>query len=264
MIAGLLHTVPALAATFDALVAAEVPTARRQHIVDAWMLETAIAEGVTPAVEQRVASHLAHLQAEGADAVLVTCSSIGEAAERAAAALAIPVLRVDAAMAAEAVLLARADGGDGPSAAAAGEPPHIAVLATNTATLGPTTRLIEREAAQQGATVAVSATVVEGAAAARAAGDGATHDRLIGDAVREAAELATVIVLAQASMAVAAGAAGVTRPVLTSPAGGVARLGEALTPSGPPPTAASANRQQAGGSGGTTAGSPDSGEGMPT
>ena len=88
MIAGLLHTVPALAATFDALVADAVPGVQREHIVDAWMLETAIAEGVTPAVQARVASHLRHLQDAGADAVLVTCSSIGEAAERASVSLA--------------------------------------------------------------------------------------------------------------------------------------------------------------------------------
>lgn len=258
MIAGLLHTVPALAATFDALVAAEVPRARRQHIVDAWMLETAIAEGVTDAVRDRVASHLAHLQAEGADAVLVTCSSIGEAAERAAEALAVPVLRVDAAMAAEAVRLAT-------------PLPHMAVLATNTATLGPTTRLIEREAVAQGTVVTVTARVVDGAAAARAAGDQATHDRLIGDAVREAARRAAVIVLAQASMADAAAGAGVDLPVLTSPAGGVARLREALTPSDPPPTAASANRQPGSGSGGipsewrtASATSAGAAEGMPT
>lgn len=257
MIAGLLHTVPALAPTFDALIAAELPASRRQHVVDAWLLETAIAHGVTPDVEARVAAHLTHLAATGAHAVLVTCSSIGEAAERAAAALSIPVIRVDAAMAAEAVLIARADAGDGPIAAAAGEPPHIAVLATNTATLGPTTRLIEREASAQAATVAVSATVVEGAAAARAAGDQTTHDRLIAEAVQEAAELAAVIVLAQASMADAARLAGVGLPVLTSPAGGVARLREALTPSDPVPPAASADRQAAPGSDGLGRTQPD-------
>ena len=85
MIAGLLHTVPALAPTFDALVADAVPGASREHVVDAWMLETAIAEGVTPEVSERVASHLRHLADSGADAILVTCSSIGEAAEAAEA-----------------------------------------------------------------------------------------------------------------------------------------------------------------------------------
>ena len=92
-IVGVLHTVPALAATFDTLIAKSLPGVRRQHIVDAWMLETAIAEGVTPEVEARVAAHLAHLEATGAEAVLVTCSSIGEAAERAAAGMRIRTTR---------------------------------------------------------------------------------------------------------------------------------------------------------------------------
>jgi hypothetical protein len=223
-------------------------------VVDAWMLETAIAEGVTPAVRDQVASHLRHLAESGADAVLVTCSSIGEAAEEAAAGLGIPVVRVDAAMAGEAARLAR-DAGSG----------RIAVLATNTATLGPTTRLIEREAARQGVDAVVTASVVEGAAAARSAGDQATHDRLIAEAVRAAAGpaapgteagpgAAAAIVLAQASMAPAAESAGVAVPVLTSPAGGVARLAEALTPSDPEPQDARANRPAPSGSGGDRVG----------
>ncbi|MGN7800179.1 aspartate/glutamate racemase family protein [Leifsonia sp. 22587] len=261
MIAGLLHTVPALAPSFDALVADAVPGVAREHVVDAWMLETAIAEGVTPEVRERVASHLRHLAESGADAVLVTCSSIGEAAEEAAAALRIPVVRVDAAMAAEAARIAGASGH-----------PRIAVLATNTATLGPTTRLIEREAAAQGVRADVTATVVEGAAAARAAGDQETHDRLIAEAVRAqaapagGAEPAAVLVLAQASMAAAAASAGVDLPVLTSPAGGVARLVEALTPSDPGTPDASANRPAPPGSGGTSASALDgeAADGRPT
>ncbi|MDN4613357.1 aspartate/glutamate racemase family protein [Leifsonia sp. F6_8S_P_1B] len=247
---GLLHTVPALAATFDGMLAAASGSSGlsglsglsgsrldREHVVDAWMLETAIREGVTPEVEARVASHLHHLAASGADAVLVTCSSIGEAAEAAALGLDIPVVRVDAAMAAEAVRLA----GGLPA-------PHIAVLATNTATLGPTTRLLEREVAAQGSSATVAATVVEGAASARGAGDQQTHDRLIADAVRAAD--ASVIVLAQASMAAAAEGAGVDVPVLTSPEGGVARLLESLTPPGPAAPADRANRSTPPGPGG--------------
>ena len=252
MIAGLLHTVPALAPTFDALVADAVAGTNREHVVDAWMLETAIAEGVIPAVRDRVAVHLRHLADSGADAILVTCSSIGEVAEEAAADLAVPVIRVDAAMAGEAAHLA-AD-----ASRASGVAARIAVLATNTATLGPTTRLIEREAAAQGVAATVTATVVDGAAAARASGDQAAHDRLIADAVRAAAnpadgeDAAAVLVLAQASMAAAAESAGVDLPVLTSPAGGVARLAEALTPSDPGTPDASANRAAAPGSGGTS------------
>jgi aspartate/glutamate racemase len=215
--AGLLHTVPALAARFDADLAAAVPGARRVHAVDGWLLATAIASGVTAEVEAAVRAHVRHLAAAGADAVLVTCSSIGEAAE-AAAGVGVPVLRVDAPMAREAVALATAPGARG----------RIAVLATLASTLGPTRRLVERTAAADGPPVDVAARVVEGAAAARDAGDGDRADRLVAAAVVEAAAGADVVVLAQASMAGAAARATAAVPVLTSPAGGVAALAAAL------------------------------------
>jgi hypothetical protein len=64
--------------------------------------------------------------------------------------------------------------------------------------------------------IGVTARVVDGAAAARSAGDLAEHDRLIAQAVAEAGEV-DVIVLAQASMATGAGD---DPRVLTSPASG--------------------------------------------
>jgi hypothetical protein len=66
----------------------------------------------------------------------------------------------------------------------------------------------------------VDSQVVVGAAAARAAGDLAAHDRLVAEAVCRVAGSADVVVLAQASMASAAGAADVAVAVLTSPASG--------------------------------------------
>jgi hypothetical protein len=207
---GLLHTVPALAATFDGLVAEAAPDLRRVHVADGWLLQTARRTGVTDAVRAAVVAHVGYLAAAGARAVLVTCSSIGEAAEEAAASVAVPVLRVDAAMAAEAVRVATAGAG------------RVAVLATLESTLGPTGRLVERSAA--GTPVRVGATVVPGAAERADAGDRAGADALIAEAVRAAAGDADVVVLAQASMAGAAAAAGVAVPVLTSPAGGVREL----------------------------------------
>jgi hypothetical protein len=79
----------------------------------------------------------------------------------------------------------------------------------------------------------VTAGVVEGAVAARDAGDKAMHDGLIQEAVRRAD--ADVLVLAQASMAAAAVDAGATVPVLTSPEGGVAALAQALAAAGAQP-----------------------------
>ncbi|WP_175499566.1 aspartate/glutamate racemase family protein [Cellulomonas marina] len=213
---GLLHTVPALAARFDADLERALPGTPRVHVVDADLLATAVVSGVTPAVRSAMRAHVAHLVARGAAAVLVTCSSIGEAAEEAAGAVDVPVVRVDAAMAREAVARASAPGARG----------RVAVLATLASTLGPTGRLVERTAAgaDLGSGVVVDARVVAGAAEARAAGDEDRADALVAAAVGEAAQEADVVVLAQASMAGAAARAQVDVPVLTSPAGGVADL----------------------------------------
>jgi aspartate/glutamate racemase len=211
---GLLHTVPALAGTFTTLVQPQLPDASLVHVVDAELLATAMREGVTPSVYARVAAHIAYLAASGCRAVLVTCSSIGEAVDAAARTIDIPVIRTDAPMAGEAVRLASATSSQGPGI--------IVVLATLDATLDPSVRLIESRAGA--VDVTVHSRVVPGAAEARANGDLETHDGLIADAVVEAAITADVIVLAQASMADAAGKVSTRVPVLSSPSGGVAAL----------------------------------------
>lgn len=213
---GLLHTVPALANAFQRDIDAARDGLELMHIVDASLLDTAIREGVTAEVNERVAAHVAYLQRSGAQAILVTCSSIGESVEAAAGSASIPVLRVDAAMAAAAVETAVRQRGD------EDRPGRIAVLATLQATLGPTGRLLQRAAAGQN--VQVDATVVDGAAAARADGRPDEHDRLIATAVRDSAGHADVIVLAQASMAEAIADLEIGVPVLTSPRSGIASL----------------------------------------
>ncbi|MGN6272659.1 MAG: aspartate/glutamate racemase family protein [Protaetiibacter sp.] len=211
---GFLHTVPALAPRFDADLATAAPGATAVHVVDAELLATAIRSGVDAGVDAAVAEHIAHLAREGADAVLVTCSSIGESVEKAAAAAEVPVVRVDTRMAADAIEAAGAGG-------------RIVVLATLEATLGPTGRLLERAATAASEPPVVRSFVVPGAAEARSAGDLERHDRLVSDAVREAAAEADVIVLAQASMAQAAETAAVEVPVLTSPASALRAVIEA-------------------------------------
>ncbi|BDI21470.1 aspartate/glutamate racemase family protein [Herbiconiux sp. L3-i23] len=215
---GLLHTVPALAGSFDAMLNGS--DAEIVHVVDAGLLAAAIDHGVDDAVRAEVLRHLRFLANDGADAVLVTCSSIGEAVEAAAAQLSVPVIRVDEPMAHEAVAIVRG--------AAEGRVPRVAVLATLDATLGPTGRLLERAVVEAGGGVDVQSSVVAEAASARAAGDQARHDALIRDAATAAAASADVLVLAQASMAAAVADLELGVPVLTSPEGGVAALLDAV------------------------------------
>lgn len=144
----------------------------------------------------------------GAEAILLTCSSISELAAATAERVGVPILRIDEAMADQAV--------------ATGV--RIAVLATLPTTCGPTTRLIEERAALAGRAPSIESVVIDGAFEAVASGDRATHDRLVVAAIERAAAVADVVVLAQASMASAADAAEVDVPVLTSLESGVKRL----------------------------------------
>lgn len=213
---GLLHTGAMHPPVFDALVAGQVADderlrgAQRVHVCDAWLLDTAIADGVTPLVVERIADHVQALARRGATAVLITCSSIGEATEEVAATAPVPVVRVDTAMARAA------------TAEAARRGCGITVLATLASTLGPTTRLVEAAA---GGTVAVRSVVIEDAVARRERGDQAGHDRLVRDAVETELAGEAVVVLAQASMAGALPAA--DPRVFSSPESAVRSLVEA-------------------------------------
>jgi aspartate/glutamate racemase len=156
---------------------------------------------------------LAHAaKTAGADVLMLTCSSISHLAAPTAARVGIPVLRIDEAMA--------------DAAAAAGG--RIAVLATLPTTLTPTVALLRERAALTGRSPDIVSEVIEGAFAAVAGGDRATHDALVVAAVERHAAAADVVVLAQASMASAAEAANVEVPVLTSIAPGIARLRETI------------------------------------
>lgn len=152
----------------------------------------------------------------GADVVMLTCSSISQLAGPVAAEAGIPVLRIDEAMADQAV----ATGG------------RIAVLATLATTCEPTRALIEERAALAGVVREITSEVIDGAFEAVSRGDRATHDRLVAEAIERVAPTVDVVVLAQASMASAAGAVSVGVPVLSSIEPGIRRLRETMDAAG--------------------------------
>ncbi|MCK2216195.1 aspartate/glutamate racemase family protein [Actinomadura sp. ATCC 31491] len=205
----MLHTVPALAAPLGELAAEVRPGAQIVHFADESLLQDTIAHGGPPPhVLRRLVAYAAFAKESGAETLLVTCSSIGEAAERARPFAELPILRIDQPMAEEAV--------------ATGE--RVGVLATLATTLGPTTRAVRRAAARRGLRREIVPHLCEGAFEALRAGDAARHDALVLAGFGELAGKADVVVLAQASMAriVTRAAAGV--PVLSSPRSGVAQL----------------------------------------
>jgi hypothetical protein len=202
---GLVHTSATLVPMFQQLTKQYLPHVETFNIADDSLVRACAAAGsLTPAIARRVASHIAAAEAAGASAILVTCSSIGAAAEAAAPFTGIPLLRVDQPMADEAVAMGT----------------KIGVIATLSTTLNPTADLIKRRAAKAGKAISLTAKLAEGAFPALMAGDTATHDALVTAALKELAAEVDVILLAQASMARvvdALPAAEKTRPILASP-----------------------------------------------
>jgi Asp/Glu/hydantoin racemase len=218
----LLHTVSGLAPVFGELCQEIMPGVDTFNMVDESLLKNTIQSGaLTPLTTRRVLEHIASAEEAGADAVLVTCSSIGPAAELARRTVAIPVVRVDEAMADQAVAAGR----------------RIGVAATLQTTLDPTAALIRDRAALAGREVEIQTHLCAGAFDALKRGDTAAHDQIIADGLRQLLGTVDVVVLAQASMARVAGTLASeeqTVPILSSPRSGVERardtLSQATTP----------------------------------
>ena len=180
-----LHTAESNVAVFEA---ARPEGVSLSHALRPDLLAAAEAEGLTPEIAAATAQALAALR-DGADAVLLTCSTLGPAAGPAGA------LRADAAL----VEAATAGGGT------------VEVLCAAPSTLAATAELFGAAAASTGARVTIR--LVPGAWRLFHAGDHAGYAELI---ARDAeASRAGVVALAQASMAPAAHLT--ARPVLTCP-----------------------------------------------
>jgi Asp/Glu/hydantoin racemase len=160
-----INTVSSLPAVFKSLVNELVPQLDTFSIVDESLLQDTIRGGaLSKTTIRRLISYLTLAQEAGADMVMVTCSSIGPAAD---------------------IGRSMVDG----------------VAATLITTLMPTAALIERKASEAGKKLTIVSKLCSGAFEALMAGDTARHDRLVEDGLRELIPNVDVIVLAQASMA---------------------------------------------------------------
>ncbi len=181
-----IHTVTSLPPVFKSLCSELLPIADPFHIVDESLLQVTIRSGaLTPLTARRLLGYLVSAQEAGAEAALVTCSSMGPAVEWSRCFTDIPIFRVDEPMADRAVQTGR----------------RIGVAATLQTTLSPTVDLLHARAAAAGKDVQVTARLGTGAFEAVQAGDTARHDALVAAGLRELMDTSDVIVLAQASMA---------------------------------------------------------------
>lgn len=214
----LIHTVSGLISIFDALAKQHLPDWAAFNILDESLLKTTVRQGSLSSLTMRRLTGLIWSAVDaGAQAVVVTCSSLGPAVDAARALCPVPLFRIDEGMA-----LASLDYG-----------PRIGVLATLATTLDPTSDLIRRTAAQMGRTCTIDPKIAEGAFERLSLGDTLGHDLAVGQSILNMAGHVDVIVLAQASMARALDSVkadlGAFLPVLTSPVLGMQHLARQLS-----------------------------------
>jgi hypothetical protein len=187
------------------------PDTETFNIVDDCIVRSIAAnQNVVPSwVFRRMAAYFTLAEEAGADAALLTCSSISEAVDVSTPLVKIPIFKIDEPMADKAVSLTG----------------RIGVAATLKTTLEPTKRLLHVRARLAGKTIALSETLCPGAFETLQQGDAATHDEMVRNAVTGLLTQCDIVVLAQASMARAVQSLGQSQDrVLTSPRLGVTRV----------------------------------------
>lgn len=184
-----------------------LPDVRVVNLMDDSLLNDAITAGhLTEAITGRIFSYMQLGQNMGAAVLLNACSSVGEAASSARAAISVPIVKIDDAMAEDAVATGA----------------RIGVVATVRTTLEPTVRLIRTKAAAAGRTPEIIEALAEGGFEALLAGRAEEHDEIVRRTIQSLAGRVDVIVLAQASMArLVPALADLGVPVLSSPRSGV-------------------------------------------
>lgn len=201
-----LHTAAGNIAVFDA--ACPSGAVLRHTLREDLLRDAEAAGGLTEEIATRTAAALEALAVPGVDAVLLTCSTVGPGATRARAA--VPVLRVDAALAEEAT---RGGG-------------RVVVLCAVETTVEPTRAIFAEAASRNGASLDVR--LVPGAWAAFRGGDPARYHTLVAEAAEAAfAEGAAQVALAQASMTGAVALCRGRKPLASPPVGLAAALAAA-------------------------------------
>jgi Asp/Glu/hydantoin racemase len=182
----LVHTVSPLLKVFNKMGAELLPGVQLMHVLDEPLLDRVRQRGhLAPEDSEQLLTHVNVAREIGASAVLVTCSTISPCVDDIRPKAGLPVMKIDEKMIAEAVKLGS----------------KIGVVATADTTLEPTRQLLQAQAEASGKQIETELVLVDNALQALLNGDGATHDKLVKQAVLELAEQVDVVVLAQASMA---------------------------------------------------------------
>ncbi len=214
----LVHTSHVLIPVFSDLAKDLLPTTAIFHMVDESLIKNTIRSGhLTSDTKRRVVSLIGLAREGGADAVLLTCSSIGPSVDVARSVYDFPVFRIDEAMAEKAVSLGS----------------RIGVAATLRTTLEPTIELLQRTARSANKHVEIIPALCVGAFEAVLAGKTDEHDSIVRRSLEELARHTPVVVLAQASRArVVSSVDANGAAVLSSPELAMRRVRDAFAESG--------------------------------
>jgi Asp/Glu/hydantoin racemase len=182
----IIHTTPATVESMKALAAEILPSSEVINFIDDSILpQLGKNGGDLSEVEERLIHYARFAEQVGADVILEACSSVGEVVAKMQSSVSIPIVRIDEAMAEQAVRRGK----------------YLGVAATLQTTLQPTSRLLRAKAQAAGKQVEITPLLIEGAYQKLMAGDREGHDNLLVEKLQELARTVDVVVLAQASMA---------------------------------------------------------------
>ena len=209
-----IHTSLTIFPSMDKEILRQIPDADIHNIIDVKILSDVMKNGgINEDIKKRMTMYVLACESMGAEIIMNASSSVGEAFDVAKSITTVPCLKIDQAMAEEAV----------------GAGSNIAVYGTVGTTLDPSARLIKRVAAEKGKSITVTKYLIDGAFQILAEGDTETHNKMVLKKIMETKDNYDVIVLAQASMAVLIPEMkDFTQPVLYSLVSGVTRLKECL------------------------------------
>ena len=183
------------------------------NLVDDTIVSTISKNGnmVPPAIFARMSDYCRIAEDMGADALLLTCSSISEAIDVAQPLVKLPLFKIDEPMMEEAVELAEQ---------------KIGVAATLPTTLNPSCRQLKKKIRESGKEISIGEGLCKGAFEAYLEGDTAAHDAIVRDTVTALLESCDRVVLAQATMATAVDSLPLElrNRVLSSPESGIRRV----------------------------------------
>lgn len=184
-----------------------LPAGQLHHVVHGSLLEEAEKQGgITQAITSQTLRIITGLL-DDADAVLVTCSTLGTIADAAQSSFSKPVLRTDRALAEQALESGLS----------------VTVLCTAPTTLQPTTDLFHQVFADT--SIKPDIRLIDKAWDVFRSGDSATYNRIIADAAEIAYQQGTqLVVLAQTSMAGASELINHERKVLDAPTAALLRI----------------------------------------